>query len=261
MLQTRNGKRTATAALQIACDMYDEGLVTKEQALLMVEPQQLDSLLHPTFDTAALKAATPVGAGLPASPGAGAGKVVFHADDAVALKNAGEKAVLVRLETSPEDIIGMDNSQGILTARGGMTSHAAVVARGMGKCCVAGCQELKVYEEERYFELNGHTVREGDIISLDGSTGNIYLGEIKSVPAAITGNFERIMNWADEVRTLKIRTNADSPKDARQAVEFGAEGIGLCRTEHMFFEADRIKAVREMIVSKTQEQRRAAVAK
>ena len=261
MLQTRNGKRTATAALQIACDMYDEGLVTKEQALLMVEPQQLDSLLHPTFDTAALKAATPVGAGLPASPGAGAGKVVFHADDAVALKNAGEKAVLVRLETSPEDIIGMDNSQGILTARGGMTSHAAVVARGMGKCCVAGCQELKVYEEEKYFELNGHTVREGDIISLDGSTGNIYLGEIKSVPAAITGNFERIMNWADEVRTLKIRTNADSPKDARQAVEFGAEGIGLCRTEHMFFEADRIKAVREMIVSKTQEQRRAALAK
>jgi pyruvate,orthophosphate dikinase len=261
MLQTRNGKRTATAALQIACDMYDEGLVTKEQALLMVEPQQLDSLLHPTFDTAALKAATPVGAGLPASPGAGAGKVVFHADDAVALKNAGEKAVLVRLETSPEDIIGMDNSQGILTARGGMTSHAAVVARGMGKCCVAGCQELKVYEEERYFELNGHTVREGDIISLDGSTGNIYLGEIKSVPAAITGNFERIMNWADEVRTLKIRTNADSPKDARQAVEFGAEGIGLCRTEHMFFEADRIKAVREMIVSKTQDQRRAALAK
>ena len=261
MLQTRNGKRTATAALQIACDMYDEGLVTKEQALLMVEPQQLDSLLHPTFDTAALKAATPVGAGLPASPGAGAGKVVFHADDAVALKNAGEKAVLVRLETSPEDIIGMDNSQGILTARGGMTSHAAVVARGMGKCCVAGCQELKVYEEERYFVLNGHTVKEGDVISLDGSTGNIYLGEIKSVPAAITGNFERIMNWADEVRTLKIRTNADSPKDARQAVEFGAEGIGLCRTEHMFFEADRIKAVREMIVSKTQDQRRAALAK
>ena len=261
MLQTRNGKRTATAALQVACDMYDEGLVTKEEALLMVEPQQLDSLLHPMFDAAALKAATPVGAGLPASPGAGAGKVVFHADDAVALKNAGEKAVLVRLETSPEDIIGMDNSQGILTARGGMTSHAAVVARGMGKCCVAGCQELKVYEEERYFVLNGHTVKEGDVISLDGSTGNIYLGEIKSVPAAITGNFERIMNWADEVRTLKIRTNADSPKDAKQAVEFGAEGIGLCRTEHMFFEADRIKAVREMIVSKTQEQRRAALAK
>ena len=261
MLQTRNGKRTATAALQVACDMYDEGLVTKEEALLMVEPQQLDSLLHPMFDAAALKAATPVGAGLPASPGAGAGKVVFHADDAVALKNAGEKAVLVRLETSPEDIIGMDNSQGILTARGGMTSHAAVVARGMGKCCVAGCQELKVYEEERYFVLNGHTVKEGDVISLDGSTGNIYLGEIKSVPAAITGNFERIMNWADEVRTLKIRTNADSPKDARQAVEFGAEGIGLCRTEHMFFEADRIKAVREMIVSKTQEQRRTALAK
>ena len=261
MLQTRNGKRTATAALQIACDMYDEGLVTKEQALLMVEPQQLDSLLHPTFDVAALKAAKPVGSGLPASPGAGAGKVVFHADDAVALKNAGEKAVLVRLETSPEDIIGMDNSQGILTARGGMTSHAAVVARGMGKCCVAGCQELKVYEEEKYFVLNGHTVKEGDVISLDGSTGNIYLGEIKSVPASITGNFERIMNWADEVRTLKIRTNADSPKDARQAVEFGAEGIGLCRTEHMFFEADRIKAVREMIVSKTQDQRRAALAK
>ncbi len=261
MLQTRNGKRTATAALQIACDMYDEGLVTKEQALLMVEPQQLDSLLHPTFDVKALKAAKPVGSGLPASPGAGAGKVVFHADDAVALKNAGEKAVLVRLETSPEDIIGMDNSQGILTARGGMTSHAAVVARGMGKCCVAGCQELKVYEEEKYFVLNGHTVKEGDVISLDGSTGNIYLGEIKSVPAAITGNFERIMNWADEVRTLKIRTNADSPKDARQAVEFGAEGIGLCRTEHMFFEADRIKAVREMIVSKTQDQRRAALAK
>ncbi|MBQ9730687.1 MAG: pyruvate, phosphate dikinase [Bacilli bacterium] len=261
MLQTRNGKRTATAALQIACDMYDEGLVTKEQALLMVEPQQLDSLLHPTFDAAALKAAKPVGSGLPASPGAGAGKVVFHADDAVALKNAGEKAVLVRLETSPEDIIGMDNSQGILTARGGMTSHAAVVARGMGKCCVAGCHELKVYEEEKYFVLNGHTVKEGDVISLDGSTGNIYLGEIKSVPAAITGNFERIMNWADEVRTLKIRTNADSPKDARQAVEFGAEGIGLCRTEHMFFEADRIKAVREMIVSKTQDQRRAALAK
>ena len=261
MLQTRNGKRTATAALQIACDMYDEGLVTKEQALLMVEPQQLDSLLHPTFDVAALKAAKPVGSGLPASPGAGAGKGVFHADDAVALKNAGEKAVLVRLETSPEDIIGMDNSQGILTARGGMTSHAAVVARGMGKCCVAGCQELKVYEEEKYFVLNGHTVKEGDVISLDGSTGNIYLGEIKSVPASITGNFERIMNWADEVRTLKIRTNADSPKDARQAVEFGAEGIGLCRTEHMFFEADRIKAVREMIVSKTQDQRRAALAK
>ncbi len=261
MLQTRNGKRTATAALQVACDMYDEGLVTKEEALLMVEPQQLDSLLHPTFDAAALKAATPVGAGLPASPGAGAGKVVFHADDAVALKNAGEKAILVRLETSPEDIIGMDNSQGILTARGGMTSHAAVVARGMGKCCVAGCQELKVYEDEKYFELNGHTVKEGDIISLDGATGNIYLGEIKSVPASITGNFGRIMAWADEVRTLKVRTNADSPKDAKQAVAFGAEGIGLCRTEHMFFEADRIKAVREMIVSKTAEQRRAALAK
>ncbi len=261
MLQTRNGKRTAQAALQIACDMYDEGLVTKEEALLQIEPKQLDNLLHPTFDAKVLKETKPLAKALPASPGAACGQVVFTAEEAVEWKEKGHKVVLVRLETSPEDIEGMHVAEGVLTVRGGMTSHAAVVARGMGTCCVAGCGEIAMHEESKYFTLNGETIKEGDYISLDGSTGNIYLGQIATVPATISGNFEKIMNWSNEFKRLAVRTNADTPRDAKQAKAFGAEGIGLCRTEHMFFEADRIKAVREMIVSKTVEQREKALEK
>ncbi|PKM86328.1 MAG: pyruvate, phosphate dikinase [Firmicutes bacterium HGW-Firmicutes-10] len=260
MLQTRNGKRTAAAALKIAVDLVEEGLITKEKAVLQVDPKQLDALLHPTFDPAAIKAAVPVGSALPASPGAATGKVVFTAEDAVEWTNRGQKVILVRLETSPEDIEGMHVSQGILTARGGMTSHAAVVARGMGTCCVSGCGDIK-FTSKKSFVLGGRTFNEGDDISLDGSTGKIYGEAIKTVPASITGDFGTLMAWADEFRTLKVRTNADTPKDARQAVSFGAEGIGLVRTEHMFFEGDRIKAMREMIVSKSEEQRRKALAK
>ena len=261
MLQTRNGKRTAQAALKIAVDLVDEGMITKEEAVMKVEPKQLDALLHPQFDAAALKAATPATQGLPASPGAACGKVYFTAAEAVEAANKGEKVVLVRLETSPEDIEGMAVAQGVMTVRGGMTSHAAVVARGMGTCCVAGCGEIKMNEEEKYFVIHGQKVSEGDYISIDGSTGNVYLGEIKTVPASMTGDFGRFMGWADEIRTLKVCTNADTPRDAEQAVRFGAEGIGLCRTEHMFFEADRIKAMREMIVSKDEAQRRKALEK
>ena len=261
MLQTRNGKRTAAAALKIACDMYADEMITKEEALMMVEPKQLDDLLHPIFDADALKAATPIATALPASPGAACGQVVFTAEQAIEEAEKGAKVILVRLETSPEDIEGMHVSQGILTVRGGMTSHAAVVARGMGTCCVSGCGEIKINEAEQYFEVAGKRYNKGDFISLDGSTGNVYGEAIKTVPAEISGNFETFMKWADEVRTLKVRTNADTPKDAKQAIEFGAEGIGLVRTEHMFFEADRIKAVREMIVSKTTEQRKVALAK
>lgn len=260
MLQTRNGKRTAAAALKIAVDLVNEGMISKEEAVLQVEPKQLDALLHPQFETASLKAALVVGKALPASPGAASGKVVFSADDAVEWTNRGEKVVLVRLETSPEDIEGMYVAQGILTARGGMTSHAAVVARGMGRCCVSGCGDIK-FGKDKTFTLGGQTFKEGDFISLDGSTGTIYGDKIKTMPASITGDFETLMAWADEFRTLKVRTNADTPKDAAQAVEFGAEGIGLTRTEHMFFEGDRIQAMREMIVSKNEEQRRIALAK
>lgn len=261
MLQTRNGKRTAAAALKIACDLVDEGMISEEEALLMIDPKQLDALLHPQFDAKALKAATPIAHALPASPGAACGKVVFTAEDAVKEGEKGEKIILVRLETSPEDIEGMHYAQGILTVRGGMTSHAAVVARGMGTCCVSGCGEIKMDEENKKFELAGKTYVEGDYISLDGSTGNIYGEAIPTVPASISGDFDRIMKLADKYRTLKVRTNADTPKDAQQAVNFGAEGIGLCRTEHMFFEADRIAAIREMICSDTVEQREAALAK
>ncbi len=261
MLQTRNGKRTATAALQIACDLVDEGMISEQEAVCMVDPKQLDALLHPQFDAAALKAAKPIASALPASPGAACGKVVFTADEAVEMAQKGEKVVLVRLETSPEDIHGMDVSEGILTVRGGMTSHAAVVARGMGTCCVSGCGEIKMHEEEGWFEVAGKTVKRGDYISLDGTTGNIYAEAIPTVPAAITGNFGRLMAWADKYRTLGVRTNADTPRDAKKAAEFGAEGIGLCRTEHMFFDADRIPAMREMIVSETVEQREKALAK
>ena len=260
MLQTRNGKRTAQAALKIAVDLVHEGMATKEQALLKVEPKQLDALLHPQFDAAALKAAKPVAHGLPASPGAACGRAYFTAEKACAEAKNG-KVVLVRLETSPEDIEGMNAAQGVLTVRGGMTSHAAVVARGMGTCCVAGCGDIKMHEEEGYFMIGDIRVNEGDPISIDGSTGNVYLGEIKTVEAEMTGDFGLFMSWADEVRTLKVRTNADTPRDAEQAVRFGAEGIGLCRTEHMFFEGDRIKAVREMIVSSTVEQRKVALEK
>lgn len=261
MLQTRNGKRTAAAALKIACDMVDEGMITKEEALMMVEPKQLDSLLHPRFDVDDLKSAKPIAQALPASPGAACGQIVFTAEQAIAEAALGHKVVLVRLETSPEDIEGMHVSQGILTVRGGMTSHAAVVARGMGACCVSGCGDIKINEEEEYFTVNDERYNKGDWISLDGSTGNIYGRKIKTVPAEISGDFERFMTWADETRKLKVRTNADTPKDAEQAIKFGAEGIGLVRTEHMFFEGDRIKAVREMIVSKTEGQRRKALAK
>ena len=261
MLQTRNGKRTAAAALKIACDMVDEGMITKDEALMMVEPKQLDSLLHPRFDVEDLKSAKPIAQALPASPGAACGQIVFTAEQAIAESALGHKVVLVRLETSPEDIEGMHVSEGILTVRGGMTSHAAVVARGMGACCVSGCGDIKINEEEEYFTGNDERYNKGDWISLDGSTGNIYGRKIKTVPAEISGDFERFMTWADETRKLKVRTNADTPKDAEQAIKFGAEGIGLVRTEHMFFEGDRIKAVREMIVSKTEGQRRKALAK
>jgi len=261
MLQTRNGKRTAQAALKIACDLVDEGMRTEEEAVLMIEPRNLDTLLHPQFDAKALKAATPIGKGLGASPGAACGKIVFTADDAEAWKARGEKVVLVRLETSPEDITGMKASQGILTVRGGMTSHAAVVARGMGTCCVSGCSEIIMDEENKKFTLSGKTFHEGDFISIDGSTGNIYDGIIPTVDASIAGEFGRIMGWADKYRTLQVRTNADTPRDAAKAVELGAEGIGLCRTEHMFFEADRIAAFREMICSDTVEEREEALEK
>ena len=261
MLQTRNGKRTAQAALKIACDLVDEGMITEEQAVLMIDPRNLDTLLHPQFDVKALKASNPVGKGLGASPGAACGQVVFTAEDAEAWKNAGKKVVLVRLETSPEDITGMKASQGILTVRGGMTSHAAVVARGMGKCCVSGCGEIKMDEENKKFELAGKTYVEGDYISIDGSTGNIYDGIIPTVDATIAGEFGRIMAWADKYRVLKVRTNADTPADAKKARELGAEGIGLTRTEHMFFEAERIAAFREMICADTAEEREAALEK
>ena len=261
MLQCRNGKRTAQAALQIACDLVDEGMRTEEEAVAMIDPRNLDTLLHPQFDAAALKAATPIGKGLGASPGAAAGKVVFTADDADAWNARGEKVVLVRLETSPEDITGMKAAQGILTVRGGMTSHAAVVARGMGKCCVSGCGEIAMDEANKRFTLGGKTYNEGDIISIDGTTGNIYDGLIPTVDATIAGTFGRIMAWADKFRRLGVRTNADTPTDAKKARELGAEGIGLCRTEHMFFEADRIAAFREMICSDTAEERERALAK
>ncbi len=260
MLQTRNGKRTAAAALKIAVDLVNEGMITKEKAVLQVDPKQLDALLHPQFDPKAIDAATAVGSALPASPGAASGKVVFTAQDAVEWKARGEKVVLVRLETSPEDIEGMHVSEGILTARGGMTSHAAVVARGMGTCCVSGCGDIK-FTSDKSFTLGGKTFKEGDAISLDGTTGMIYGEAIKTIPASISGDFETLMTWADEFRTLNVRANADTPKDAAQAIEFGAEGIGLTRTEHMFFEADRIKVMREMIVSKTEAQRRLALDK
>jgi len=259
-LQTRNGKRTAQAALKIAVDLVEEGLCTKEEALMKVDPKQLDQLLHPNFDVEALAAAKVYGSALPASPGAAAGQVYFNADDAVAAKKRGERVILVRLETSPEDIEGMDAAQGILTARGGMTSHAAVVARGMGTCCISGCGEIKINEATKTFTLGGKTVAEGDFISLDGSTGKIYLEDIKTVDPEISGDFSKFMGWADDVRTLKVRANADSPKDVINAVEFGAEGVGLCRTEHMFFEEDRLPKIRQMIVSNTVAEREAALA-
>lgn len=261
MLQTRNGKRTAAAALKIACDLVDEGMITKEEAVMMVDPKQLDALLHPQFEAAALKNAKPVATALAASPGAACGRIVFTAEDAIERSNRKEKVVLVRLETSPEDIEGMAHSQGILTVRGGMTSHAAVVARGMGTCCVSGCGDIVMDEANKTFTLAGRTYHEGDWISLDGSTGNIYGEALKTVEASIGGDFGRLMGWADSIRTLKVRTNADNPRDAAVAVKFGAEGIGLCRTEHMFFEEDRIPAVREMIVAKTEEARRKALNK
>ena len=261
MLQTRNGKRTAAAALKIACDLVDEGMIDEKKAVAMIDPRNLDTLLHPQFDPAALKKATPIATALPASPGAACGKIVFTADDAKEWAARGEKVCLVRLETSPEDIEGMVASQGILTVRGGMTSHAAVVARGMGTCCVSGCGAIKMDEENKKFELDGKTYQEGDWISLDGSTGNIYGEAIPTVDASISGEFGRIMAWADKYRQMGVRTNADNPRDTAQAVKFGAQGIGLCRTEHMFFEADRIPAIREMICSDTVEQREKALAK
>ena len=261
MLQTRNGKRTAAAALQIACDMVDEGKVSIDEALMMVEPKQLDALLHPMFNADELKAAKPIAKALPASPGAACGQIVFTAEEAIAESAKGRKVILVRLETSPEDIEGMHVSEGILTVRGGMTSHAAVVARGMGACCVSGCGDIDMHEEEGYFTVGDKRYNRGDWLSLDGSTGSVYGEKINTVPAEISGNFERFMKWADERRSLMIRTNADTPRDAMQAVKFGAEGIGLVRTEHMFFEGDRIKAVREMIVSNTVEQRKHALDK
>ena len=261
MLQTRNGKRTAQAALKIACDLVDEGMRTEEEAVAMIDPRNLDTLLHPQFDAAALKAATPIGKGLGASPGAACGKIVFSAEDAENWAGRGEKVVLVRLETSPEDITGMKVSQGILTVRGGMTSHAAVVARGMGTCCVSGCGDIVMDEANKTFTLGGKEFHEGDYLSIDGTTGNIYDGQIKTVDAKIAGEFGRVMAWADKYRRLKVRTNADTPNDARRARELGAEGIGLCRTEHMFFEEDRIAAFREMICSDTVEEREAALEK
>ena len=261
MLQTRNGKRTAQAALKIACDLVDEGMRSEQEAVAMIDPRNLDTLLHPQFDAAALKAATPAGKGLGASPGAACGKIVFSAEDAEEWAARGEKVVLVRLETSPEDITGMKAAQGILTVRGGMTSHAAVVARGMGTCCVSGCGDIAMDEENKKFTLAGKEYHEGDFISIDGTTGNIYDGKIPTVDATIAGEFGRVMAWADKYRTLKVRTNADTPADARKARELGAEGIGLCRTEHMFFEEDRIAAFREMICSDTAEEREAALEK
>ena len=261
MLQCRNGKRTAQAALKIACDLVEEGHKTEAEAVAMIDPRNLDTLLHPQFDAKAIKAATPLGKGLGASPGAACGKIVFTADDAVAWADKGEKVILVRLETSPEDITGMKAAQGILTVRGGMTSHAAVVARGMGECCVSGCGDIKMDEANKKFELGGKTFVEGDYISIDGTTGNIYDGVIPTVDATIAGEFGKIMAWADKYRKLKVRTNADTPADAKKARELGAEGIGLCRTEHMFFEADRIAAFREMICADTVEEREAALAK
>ncbi|WP_295744530.1 pyruvate, phosphate dikinase, partial [uncultured Oscillibacter sp.] len=261
MLQTRNGKRTAQAALKIACDLVDEGMIDEKKAVAMVEPRTLDTLLHPQFDAAALKESKVMGKALGASPGAASGKAVFSAEDAKAWAARGEKVILVRLETSPEDIEGMKAAQGILTVRGGMTSHAAVVARGMGKCCVSGCGEIKMDEENKQFELAGKTYHEGDWLSLDGSTGNIYDGAVSTVDATIGGEFGRIMGWADKYRRLEVRTNADTPADAKKARELGAQGIGLCRTEHMFFNDDRIQAIREMICSDTVEQREKALAK
>ena len=261
MLQTRNGKRTPAAALKIACDLVDEGMIDEKKAVAMIEPRSLDTLLHPQFDTEVLKKTPVIGKALPASPGAACGKIVFSAEDAKAWKERGEKVVLVRLETSPEDIEGMKASQGILPVRGGMTSHAAVVARGMGKCCVSGCGDIKMDEENKQFELAGKVYHEGDWLSIDGSTGNIYDGAVPTVDASIGGEFGRVMGWADKYRRLGVRTNADNPHDTAQAVKFGAEGIGLCRTEHMFFEADRIPAIREMICADTLEQREKALAK
>ena len=258
-LQTRNGKRTAPAALQIACDLVDEGMITEEEAVVRIEAKSLDQLLHPTFNPAALKAGEVIGSALPASPGAAAGKVYFTADEAKAAHEKGERVILVRLETSPEDIEGMHASEGILTVRGGMTSHAAVVARGMGTCCVSGCGEIKIDEEAKTFSLGGHTYKEGDYISLDGSTGKIYDGDIETQEASVSGNFERMMEWADKFRTLKVRTNADTPADTINAVKLGAEGIGLCRTEHMFFDADRIPKIRKMILSDSVEAREEAL--
>ncbi len=260
-LQTRNGKRTAQAALKIAVDLVDEGLCTKEEVILKVEPKQLDQLLHPVFDVDALAAADIAGSALPASPGAAAGQVYFASEDAVAANERGERVILVRLETSPEDIEGMDAAKGILTVRGGMTSHAAVVARGMGTCCISGCGDIKIDEKAKVFTIAGKTIKEGEFISLDGSEGNIYLEDVKTIDPEISGDFARFMAWADEVRTLKVRTNADNPKDLANALEFGAEGVGLCRTEHMFFEEERISAIRQMIVSKTVEDRKEALAK
>ncbi len=259
MLQTRNGKRTAQAALKIACDLVDEGMRSEEEAVAMIDPRNLDTLLHPQFDAKALKESTPIGKGLGASPGAATGKIVFTAEDAVTWNEKGEKVVLVRLETSPEDITGMKASQGILTVRGGMTSHAAVVARGMGTCCVSGCGDIQMDEENKKFTLAGETYHEGDYISIDGSTGNIYAGQIPTVDASIAGEFGRVMAWADKYRTLKVRTNADNPRDTKKAIELGAEGIGLCRTEHMFFEEERIPKIRKMILSETVEAREEAL--
>ena len=258
-LQTRSGKRTAQAALQIACDLVDEGMITPEEAVSRIDAKSLDQLLHPTFDADSLKKAETIGAALPASPGAAAGKVYFTAEDAKNAGARGERVILVRLETSPEDIEGMHAAEGVLTVRGGMTSHAAVVARGMGTACVSGCGDIKINEDAKYFELGGKTIKEGDYISLDGSTGKIYAEDIPTVEASISGNFERLMNWADSFRKLSVRTNADTPADTRNAVKLGAEGIGLCRTEHMFFDADRIPKIRKMILSKTVEGREAAL--
>ena len=258
-LQTRNGKRTAQAAIQVACDLVDEGMIDEKTAVTRIEPQSLDQLLHPGFDTEKLKNAREIGQALPASPGAAAGRVYFNAEDAVTAHAAGNRVILVRQETSPEDIDGMHAAEGVLTMRGGMTSHAAVVARGMGTCCISGCGDMRVNEEKKFFELGGHTIREGDYVSLDGSTGKIYLGDIPTVEASISGNFQRIMDWADKYRVLQVRTNADTPADAANAVHLGAEGIGLCRTEHMFFNPDRIPKIRKMILSDTTEEREAAL--
>ena len=258
-LQTRNGKRTAQAAIQIACDLVDEGMIDAKTAVTRIEPSSLDQLLHPGFDQSKLKLAREIGQALPASPGAAAGRVYFNAEDAVAAHAAGNRVIMVRQETSPEDIDGMHAAEGILTMRGGMTSHAAVVARGMGTCCISGCGDMEVHEEEKYFELGGQTIREGDYISLDGSTGRIYLGDIPTVEASISGNFQRIMDWADQYRRLQVRTNADTPADAANAVRLGAQGIGLCRTEHMFFNPDRIPKIRKMILSDTTEEREKAL--